>query len=263
MRVALGLEYVGEHFSGWQTQANRATVQDALERALAAIAGEPVATICAGRTDSGVHATSQVVHFDFAGQRPLTAWVRGVNSHLPAGVSVQWAAEVPDSFHARFSAQARRYRYVLYNAAIRPALLQGRVGWYHWPLDEDRMQAAARMLLGTHDFSSFRAAECQANSPVRVMYDIQVQRQGNFIFFDFYANAFLHHMIRNIVGVLVYIGQGKDPVSWMVELLALKDRKRAAPTFMPDGLYLCGVDYPGVIELPQQGLLQRLPVLIG
>ncbi|HLO61765.1 MAG TPA: tRNA pseudouridine(38-40) synthase TruA [Azonexus sp.] len=249
MRVALGVEYCGTNFRGWQSQAGGGTVQDALESALRRIAGVPVGVLCAGRTDAGVHATQQVVHFDTDVDRPLTAWVRGVNSHLPDGVAVRWATPVSDEFHARFSARGRRYRYLLLNRAQRPGLWHGRVGWFHLPLDIAAMQQAAALLLGEHDFSAFRAAECQAKSPVKTMTQAAVRAYGNMVVFDFEASAFLHHMVRNLVGSLVYIGKGAQPASWVDELLGMKDRKLAAPTFSPDGLYFRGPVYE-----PQWGL---------
>lgn len=250
MRVALGVEYYGTNFRGWQSQAGGGTVQDALQSALCRIAGVPVGVLCAGRTDAGVHATQQVVHFDTDVERPLTAWVRGVNSHLPDGVSVRWATPVTDEFHARFSARGRRYRYLLLNRAQRPGLWQGRVGWFHLPLDVAAMQQAAARLLGEHDFSAFRAAECQAKSPVKTMTQALVRSYGNMVVFDFEASAFLHHMVRNLVGTLVYIGKGAQPASWVDELLGVKDRKLAAPTFSPDGLYFRGPVYEQQWGLP-------------
>lgn len=249
-RIALGVEYNGATFRGWQTQVGGGTVQDLLEAALAQIAGGPVAIVAAGRTDAGVHATGQIVHFDATVERPLTAWVRGVNSHLPAGIAVLWAREVPADFHARFSAQGRAYRYLLVNRPVRSAVLAGRAGWFHRPLDGGAMQAAADLLLGRHDFSAFRAAECQARSPVRELRRAAVTRQGELLVFDFAADAFLHHMVRNLVGSLVYVGKGAYPPEWVAELLAGRDRKRAAPTFSPDGLYLVGVDYEPHWGLP-------------
>lgn len=253
MRYALGLEYCGTAFRGWQSQAGGGTVQDALEAALSAIAAEPVATICAGRTDAGVHAMHQVVHFDTGAERPLTAWVRGVNSHLPDGVAVRWAKPVPEDFHARFSARGRRYRYLLLNRPQRPGLWQGRVGWFHLPLDLEAMGDGAARLLGEHDFSSFRAAECQAKSPVKVLWKADVRQAGGLFVFDFEASAFLHHMVRNLVGSLVYIGKGAQPAAWMDELLTGRDRKLAAPTFSPDGLYFGGPIYEPHWGLPQPG----------
>lgn len=253
MRIALGLEYDGSAYRGWQTQPGGASVQDALETALLHIAGVPLKVVCAGRTDAGVHASGQVVHFDVAIDRPLSAWVRGVNSFLPPSVAVCWAQVVADSFHARFSARARRYRYLLLNRAQRPGVWHGRVGWYHWPLDEHAMQQAARYLPGEHDFSAFRAAQCQAKSPVKTMQQASVQRVGDLLVFDFVASAFLHHMVRNLVGSLVYIGQGKHAPDWMAALLASRSRLLAAPTFSAAGLYLMGVDYEPHWALPVAG----------
>lgn len=263
VRIALGLEYCGTGFEGWQSQPHGRTVQDVLETALAAIGGEPLAVTCAGRTDTGVHAAVQVVHFDTAAVRPLTAWVRGVNSHLPAGVSVLWAREVDEHFHARFSALSRRYRYLLLNRPQRSALHNGRAGWFHSPLDIAAMQAACALLPGTRDFSAFRAAGCQARTPVRELRLAEVARHGEWLIFDFAANAFLHHMIRNLVGALVYVGRGAAPPEWMGELLQMKDRRLAPPTFAADGLYLAGVEYPDQWGLPQGGQLLALPGIPG
>lgn len=250
MRVVLGVEYRGSGFRGWQSQAVGITVQDVLETAIAAIAGEVIRVTCAGRTDAGVHATQQVVHFDTSVTRPISAWVRGVNSNLPEGVAVRWAQEIDDEFHARFSARGRRYRYLLINRPQQIGLWQGHVGWFHSPLALDSMQAAAKRLLGEHDFSAFRAAECQAKSPIKVVSKAEVNKQGNLIVFDFEASAFLHHMVRNLVGTLVYIGKGAHPPAWIDELLQLKDRKFAAPTFSPDGLYFRGPVYEAHWGLP-------------
>ena len=265
-RWALGVEYDGQCFHGWQTQgpaphavgdrpagAALPTIQGAIEQALTKIADSPIHIHCAGRTDAGVHATGQVVHFDTAVVRPDTAWVRGVNAQLPAACAIRWAQPVPEDFHARFSATGRRYRYVLLNRPERPAVFSGRIGWFHRPLDAELMHTAAQSLLGTHDFSSFRAAECQANSPIRNLTEVRVVRQGDWIVFDFAANAFLQHMIRNLVGALVHIGKGGAGPDLMATLLAQKDRTLAPPTFMPDGLYLTGVDYDVVYGLPDTG----------
>jgi len=251
MRVALGLEYDGGRFCGWQSQPSGCGVQDALERALAAIAGRFVRVAAAGRTDSGVHATAQVAHFDAPVERPLTAWVRGVNSELPQGVAVLWAQPVADAFHARFSATGRAYTYLLLNRASRPGLAAGRVGWFHRPLDVERMRAAASLLLGRHDFSAFRAAECQANSPLRELRRVEIERRGELVVFRFAADAFLQHMVRNLVGSLVYVGKGRHPPHWIGEVLAGRDRAAAAPTFAPDGLYLTAVEYDNAWGLPQ------------
>jgi len=249
MRIALGLEYDGSGFCGWQSQAGGGAVQDAVESALSIVADAPIRVVCAGRTDAGVHALAQVVHFDTEAVRPDTAWVRGVNAHLPASVAVRWAQPVSSEFHARFSARGRRYRYVLLNRAERPALLARRVGWFHRPLDAEAMAAAANLLLGEHDFSAFRAIECQAKSPVKTLRRADVVRQGNLLVFDFEASAFLHHMVRNLVGALVYVGKGAHPPAWLGELLAGRDRARAAPTFEACGLYFAAVDYDAVWQL--------------
>lgn len=250
MRIALGLEYNGAPFQGWQTQAGGTGVQDALERALSAIADAPVPTVAAGRTDAGVHAAMQVAHFDTDARRADSAWVRGVNALLPASVAVRWALVVPNDFHARFAATGRHYTYLLLDRPVRPALLAGRVGWYHRPLALDLMRAGADALLGRHDFSAFRAAECQAKSATRMLDRLDISREDDMIRFDFHADAFLHHMVRNIVGALVYVGNGRHAPAWVAGLLAGRDRTRAAPTFGPDGLYLTGIDYPTRWNLP-------------
>jgi tRNA pseudouridine38-40 synthase len=249
VRIALGVEYEGSGFCGWQSQAGGGAVQDALEAALSMVADAPTRVVCAGRTDAGVHAIGQVVHFDTDAVRPDTAWVRGVNAHLPASVAVRWAKPVPDDFHARFSARGRRYRYLLLNRGERPGLMAKRVGWFHRPLDADTMRAAAALLLGEHDFSAFRSVECQAKSPVKTLRRADVARHGDLLVFDFEASAFLHHMVRNIVGALVYVGKGAHPPEWLGELLAGRDRARAAPTFEACGLYFAGVDYDPVWQL--------------
>ncbi len=254
-RIAIGLEYDGRGFCGWQTQPGGCGIQDRLEAAIARVHGAPVQTLVAGRTDAAVHATSQVVHFDVEHARPEQAWVRGVNSHLPGGVSVLWARPVPADFDARKSALERTYRYVLLNRAVRPALLAGRVGWTFGPMDADVMAEAARTFVGTHDFSAFRAAECQARTPVRDMREVRVARAGDYVCLDFRANAFLHHQIRNMVGALVWVGQGRRPTSWIAEVLASRDRTRGAATFMPDGLYLAGVRYDARYNLPGATIL--------
>lgn len=250
MRIALGVEYCGANFCGWQTQSRGLTVQQALESALSKIADTPVSVVAAGRTDAGVHASGQVVHFDSPVERPDSAWVRGVNTQLPKEVAVRWAQPVGDEFHARFSATGRSYRYYLLNRPMRSAMLAGRVGWDFHPLDGDVMNGAAQVLLGRHDFSSFRAAECQANTPVRTLRRAEVRRCGAFLIFDFSADAFLHHMVRNLVGALVYVGKGAMGANDLKELLDARDRKRAPPTFMADGLYLANVEYPEAFGLP-------------
>jgi tRNA pseudouridine38-40 synthase len=259
MRIALGVEYDGSRFCGWQTQATGCGVQDALERALAGVAQQPVATVCAGRTDAGVHALAQVVHFDATAERPLAAWVRGTNAALPAALAVTWSLPVSEQFHARYCALGRAYRYVLLNRGVRPAADHGRVGWYHAPLDVEAMRVAARLLIGEHDFSAFRAADCQARTPVRTLTRLDITRCGDYVNFDVRANAFLHHMVRNIVGCLVYVGKGRYPPEWVGEVLAGRDRARAAPTFEAAGLYLAGVEYDPRWGLPTQGGPQWQP----
>ena len=251
MRIALGLEYHGGAFCGWQTQPSGCAVQDALERALAAIAGEKISTICAGRTDAGVHALAQVVHFDTGAERPESAWVRGVSTLLPAGAAVIWSQPAAAEFHARYSARERCYRYVLLNHPLRPALNHGRVGWFHLPLDLERMQVGAQHLLGVHDFSAFRSAECQAQSPVRELRRLDIRKSGDYIVFELAANAFLHHMVRNIVGSLIYVGKGRHDPAWLASVLASRDRALAAPTLDPAGLYLAHVSYDAKWGLPQ------------
>ena len=250
MKIALGIEYDGSRFRGWQSQPSGETVQDQLEHALAAIAGEPVRLAAAGRTDAGVHALAQVAHFETAAVRRNSAWVRGVNALLPHAIAVQWAVPVIDAFHARYSAASRTYRYLLYNHPVRPALHHGRVGWFHQPLDPVAMRAAAKHLEGEHDFSAFRSSECQAKSPVRALLSWAIEQRGAHLSFEFTANGFLHHMVRNIVGCLVYVGKGKYPPEWLPEVLASCDRRRAAPTFAPDGLYLAAVEYAPEWKLP-------------
>ena len=251
MRIALGVEYDGSRFCGWQTQPEGCAVQDALERALREIAGAPVATTCAGRTDAGVHALGQVVHFDTDARRPASAWVRGTNALLPQPLAVTWAREVAGEFHARYSALTRSYRYILLNDSIRPAAGHTRVGWFHLPLDLEKMRDAARYLVGEHDFSAFRSSECQARSPVRTVKRLELFRKGSYVVFDVQANAFLHHMVRNIVGCLVYVGKGRFPPGWLGELLAARDRTRGAPTFPAAGLYLLRVEYGPEWNLPE------------
>jgi tRNA pseudouridine38-40 synthase len=262
MRLALGIEYDGGAFCGWQIQPDQPTVQGALEAALAAVAQEPIGVICAGRTDTGVHATAQVVHFDTAVVRPDTAWVRGVNAHLPPGVAVLWAKPVAQDFHARFSATARSYTYCLLTHPVRPALLSGKIGWYHQTLDLDAMQKALALLLGQHDFSAFRAAECQAKTPVKTLREATLVEHRGMLFFRFSADAFLHHMIRNIMGAMVWVGSGRQPPQWIEWLLEQRNRTLGPPTFMADGLYLTAVDYDQSWQLPADNrhgeLLQQL-----
>lgn len=261
MRLALGIEYDGSRFLGWQTQPGGGAVQDALQGALSAIAGEEIKVTCAGRTDRGVHAIGQVVHFDPPVERPDSAWVRGVNAVLPDSVAVLWVRRVGDGFHARFSALSRTYRYVLLNRAVRPALAARHAGWFHRDLDLEAMRAGARLLVGQHDFSAFRSSECQAKSPVRHLHRLEIDRRGERIDFSISANAFLHHMVRNIVGTLVYVGKGKHPAGWVRELLSSRRRALAAPTFGAEGLYLEAVEYAPEWGLPAaQRVRPALPV---
>ena len=250
MRIALGIEYNGAAFCGWQTQPEVPNVQDTLESALKAFATVPISTVCAGRTDTGVHATHQVVDFEPSVSRPLTAWVRGVNTFLPEAVAVRWAREVPDDFSARFSATERTYEYWILNDPVRSPLMNGLVGWVFRPCDEEKMQEAAQCLLGEHDFTSFRASECQAKSPVRTIHEVTVRRYDRMIGIRLRANAFVHHMVRNIVGSLVYVGTGRESVVWFKEVLEARNRTVAAPTFSAAGLYLVGVRYPEKMGLP-------------
>lgn len=262
MRIALCIEYDGSAFYGWQSQPHGKTVQDCLQHAVSQIAAERIVVHAAGRTDTGVHALAQVAHFDTSAKRPMQAWVRGVNAHLPGAIAVRWAQVVDDDFHARFAARSRSYRYVLFNDPVRPALNAGRVGWFHRPLDADAMAQAALYLLGEHDFSSFRSSECQAKSPVKTLLAARVQRQRDHLLFEFSAGGFLHHMVRNMVGALLWVGQGKRAPQWMAELMAARDRTVAPPTFMPDGLYFTGVEYESHWNLPQGGRIIAPPSVL-
>lgn len=250
MRIALGLEYDGAAFCGWQTQPSGCGVQDHLEQALERFTQVRPETVAAGRTDAGVHAIAQVVHFDTEAQRETHSWVRGTNAHLPPGARVQWATPIAADFHARYSARARTYRYLLVDSPVAPAVLRGRVGWHHRPLDAAAMDRAARELVGEHDFSAFRDSECQAKSPVRTLTQANVERLGALVVVTLTANAFLHHMVRNVVGALAYVGDGRQPEGWIGELLRGNDRRAAAPTFAPDGLYLAAIEYDPAFELP-------------
>ncbi len=250
MKIALGLSYDGTNFSGWQSQPAACTVQDALELAIVKIAQHPVRVHAAGRTDAGVHATGQVIHFQTMSMRPISAWVRGVNAFLPATIRVEWAHEVGDEFHARFSAYERSYQYLLYNAPVSSSLMATKAGWFHLPLDLLAMSEAASYLLGEHDFSAFRASECQAKTAVRHLKKAQVRAVDQYFIFDFSANAFLQHQVRNMIGALVYIGKGAHPPVYMQDLLAQRDRNLAPPTFSPHGLYLTEVQYDQKWGLP-------------
>lgn len=251
-RIALGIQYDGSPWHGWQTQPDGHTVQDRLQAAIKDFTQVDISTVCAGRTDTGVHALEQVVHLDTVLERTPSSWVRGLNSFLPPSIAVRWACEVPADFHARFSAIARCYQYVLYNNQVRSPLHRNRTGWAFRPLALKPMQEAALLLLGEHDFSAFRAASCQALSPVKTMHDIQIEQRGDLFMFTLRANAFLHHMVRNIVGSLISVGKGDYPPAWLQEVLLGRDRKHAAPTFMPDGLYLAKVIYDDKWALPQE-----------
>ena len=252
VRIALGLSYLGTPYQGWQSQPCGHTVQDRLEAALGSFADNPIHTLCAGRTDAGVHGLMQVVHFDTAAQREPFSWVRGTNRFLPPDIAVQWAQPVPDAFHARASALARRYAYVLLESPVRPSVEAGRVGWGFRPLDGEAMRQAAAHLLGEHDFTSFRASACQALSPVKQLTRLDITQRGAYWRFDFEASAFLHHMIRNIMGCLIAVGQGLQAPDWMREVLAARDRDAAAPTFAPDGLYFLGPRYDARWGLPER-----------
>jgi len=245
MRFALGIEYDGSQFAGWQMQKHGTrTVQECVEKALSSVANQPIQIVCAGRTDTGVHATGQVVHFECSAPRDEKAWVMGVNTQLPDDVASVWAKPVADDFSARFSATARQYRYIILNRPARPAILSKKVTWKHGEFNVEAMHQAAQTLMGEQDFSSFRSSACQAEHANRNVHWVKVSRQGDYIYIDIEANAFLHHMVRNIVGSLMMIGQNVEPVSWMADLMRGKDRNQAGPTAPPDGLYLVKVSYP-------------------
>jgi tRNA pseudouridine38-40 synthase len=258
-RIALGIEYNGSLFNGYQLQsAGTRTVQGELERALSKVANEPVRLTCAGRTDTGVHATGQVVHFDTTVQRELKAWMLGGNTNLPRDISIHWVRQVSDEFSARFSAISRSYRYILFNRKVRSAVFQHNVSWSFEPLDATMMNAAAQLLIGEHDFSAFRSSQCQARHAVREMQAISVKREADYVILDIRANAFLHHMVRNIMGTLMVIGRGEQPVTWMQELLQAQDRKKAGMTAQAAGLYLINVEYPKEHGLPDSGWLPNI-----
>jgi tRNA pseudouridine38-40 synthase len=264
-RIVLGVEYNGSGWQGWQTQPHGLTVQDQLEAALGKFTKLTLSTHCAGRTDTGVHALEQVVHFDTDLERPMYSWINGVNAFLPDSIAVRWAKEIHitdysalDNFHARFSAFSRTYHYVIHNSPVRSPIWSARAGWVFRPLDVASMQVAADQLVGEHDFTVFRAAGCQAKSPVKHMYSVQVRQQGELIICSFRANAFLHHMVRNMVGALIFVGVGRRNVSWIAELVASRDRGLAAPTFAPDGLYLAKIGYDKKWALPQGDEFQLL-----
>lgn len=254
MRIALGIEYDGANYYGWQRQKEVISVQQKLEEALSIIANHPVTVNCAGRTDAGVHGTGQVVHFETSANRKEVSWTLGVNANLPDDIAVRWIKLVDDSFHARFSATARRYRYIIFNGPFRPGILKSGLSHYHHALDAKLMQQAAQHIIGEQDFTSFRALHCQANSPIRTIEYLNIKRRGNFIIIDIKANAFLHHMVRNIAGSLIEVGRGNQPVDWLGSLLKLKDRSKAAATAKPGGLYLVQVDYPQQFALPNPAI---------
>jgi tRNA pseudouridine38-40 synthase len=260
-RIALGVEYDGFAFAGWQTQHKQRTVQSCLEAAIGRVAAQPapVALTCAGRTDTGVHALEQVVHFDAPVLREQSAWLRGCNAHLPEDVRVLWARPVDKAFHARTSAIARFYRYMILDRKVRSALLRHQLTWSYRALDADAMQAGADHLIGHHDFTSFRAQACQSKSPQRMLHFIKVKRIGSQIEIDIAANAFLHHMVRNIVGVLMAIGSGQQQPDWAREVLMARDRRQGGVTAPPDGLYLAGVCYPAEFGIPRHPVFDLLP----
>lgn len=259
MRIALGIEYDGQAFSGWQWQKGKLTVQGAVEDALSRVAAESIRVICAGRTDAGVHALEQVVHFDTKVYRKPYSWLMGTNTALPEDVRILWVQETPDDFHARYSAIARFYRYVILNRPMKSALFRRQVTWHFHPLNEKAMQEAANNLIGEHDFSSFRAQDCQSKSPMRRMHFIHVRRENDKVIIELCANAFLHHMVRNIVGVLMEVGSGKQRPDWAAAVLEARDRKCAGVTAPADGLYLGGVYYPPHFGLPRHPIFDYLP----
>ena len=252
MRVALGVSYRGQAYQGWQSQPGGNTVQDKLEGALSRFADHPLRVMCAGRTDTGVHALNQVVHLDTLIEREPFSWVRGTNRYLPPDIAVQWAQTMTEGFHARFSAQGRRYVYVLLESTVRPAVEVGSVGWSLRSLDASAMHSAAKVLLGEHDYSAFRSAECQAASPVKTLRAITITRRGAYWRFEFDANAFLHHMVRNLMGCLLAVGSGARSESWLLEVLQSKDRRLAAATFPADGLFFIGPYYDPVHDIPNR-----------
>jgi tRNA pseudouridine38-40 synthase len=254
MRYALGIEYDGAKYHGWQRQNNAISVQEKLEKALSVIANEKIAVVCAGRTDTGVSATNQIIHFDTEKIRKDVAWTLGVNTHLPHDIAVSWVKKVDDEFHARFSATARRYRYIIYNSRLRSAILSTGISFCHQQLDEKLMHQAAQYFVGEHDFTSFRTVHCQSHSPIRTMYHCNITRQGDYVIIDVKGNAFLHHMIRNFAGSLMEVGDGSRAVVWIKEVLDAKNRCVAGMTASAAGLYFVGVDYPEQFELPKRHL---------
>ena len=258
MRLALGVSYNGQAYQGWQSQLSRQTAQDQLELALGKFAGQRISTLCAGRTDAGVHGLMQVVHFDTLLERATSSWVRGTNAFLPRDMAVEWAQVMPQEFHCRASALSRRYAYIVMESPVRPSLDLGRVGWSFRPLNLLAMQAAALQLVGEHDFTSFRASACQALTPVKTLQRLDISQRGAYWRFEFEANAFLHHMIRNIMGCLIAVGYHKHPPEWVKGVLLARNRDAAAPTYSPDGLYFLGPRYA-----PHWGLPERTPAFDG
>ena len=255
MRIVCGVEYDGSGFHGWQRQPHARSVQEDVETALSKVADHPLQVVCAGRTDAGVHATWQIIHFDSRAERSERSWMLGANANLPGDVRLLWARAVDGEFHARFSAQARRYRYVIFNREVRSALLRQQVTWQYQPLDCERMQEATRHLLGEHDFSSFRALSCQAHSPVRTIQRLELTRHGDYLYLDVEANAFLHHMVRNIAGVLMAVGRGEQAPDWVGEILERRDRRQGGVTAPAGGLYLVGVQYPAQYGIASLGVI--------
>lgn len=253
MRIACGVEYDGSQYHGWQRQRNANSVQQEVEQALSKVANHPVQVFCAGRTDTGVHATGQVIHFDTTAARLMHQWLLGSNTNLPKNIALTWVQEVSSEFHARFKATERAYRYIVHNRYARSALTRDYVSWWLKPVELEPMQQAALALIGEHDFSSFRAAECQAKTPVRVLKELDIQCQGSLIYFDIRADGFLHHMVRNLAGVLLTIGSGERPASWAAEVLQARDRRQGGVTAPPNGLYLTDVVYPGEFSIPRKG----------
>ena len=258
MRIAMSLEYDGSAYNGWQRQIDGLAVQTVVETAITTVADHPVSVVCAGRTDAGVHATEQIIHFDTDAQRSRRSWVFGCNANLPSTVAVQWAQPVDKDFHARFSAEQRSYRYILYNHPVRSPLTRCYATWWCQPLQLESMQAAATAFLGEHDFSAVRAAGCQAKSPVRTVHSLQLQQLGDYIYLDISANAFLQHMVRNIVGILLAIGLGDRPIAWAAEVIAQRDRTIAGITAPGNGLYLTQVKYPKKYAIPARNNLPTL-----
>lgn len=251
MRIALGVEYDGSQYHGWQKQVDLYTVQETIERAVSQVAQHEIEIVCAGRTDTGVHASGQVIHFDSDADRNIRAWTYGTNNFLPKDVCIRWGKKVSDDFHARYSAQSRTYRYIICDQPIRPALFRTNLTWQYRALSHERMAEAARYLIGEHDFTSFRASECQSLSPMRNVKAISVIRHHHYVLIEITANAFLHHMVRNIAGVLMAVGSGKQDIFWVKEVLEAKDRRLGAETAPPYGLHLIHVEYPPDYQIPE------------